>query len=91
MSVTFTNLAGATPDQRRPIELHLKGDLFDRNASITLGENGQTVGRIDRDFMNFGQVFSDKQTYYLTVAPGMDGLLLAAVCVCLDEKVNDPK
>ena len=31
----------------------------------------------------------DKQTYVLTIAPGVDASLLLAICVCLDEAAND--
>ena len=61
MTVSFTNLDG------RPMELQVKGDYFDRNATITL--DGVPVARIDRRFMNGGELFFDNQTYYLTVAP----------------------
>ncbi|KAI5803621.1 tubby C-terminal-like domain-containing protein [Peziza echinospora] len=84
MTISFTNV-----HDKQPIELKINGDFFDRNAKITLGEGGQVVGRIDRNFATLGEVFGDQQTYFLRVAPGVDGLMLAAVCVCLDEKAND--
>ncbi|EEB94352.1 hypothetical protein MPER_06846, partial [Moniliophthora perniciosa FA553] len=36
-------------------------------------------------------ILFDQQTYYLIVAPGVDAALLAAICVCLDEKENENK
>jgi uncharacterized protein YxjI len=70
-------------------ELLLEGDFFDYNAEITL--SGTPVARIARDFANFGELFADKQTYILAIAPGVDACLLAAFCIALDEKANEPK
>jgi hypothetical protein len=61
MTVSFTNLDG------KPMELKVKGDYFDRNATITL--EGVPIARIDRRFLNAGELLFDSQTYYLTVAP----------------------
>ena len=69
------------------IELLIKGDWFDRSAVITMGN--LTVATISRNFMNAGQIFGGQQTYFLTVAPGVDYCLMAAICVCLDEKENE--
>jgi uncharacterized protein YxjI len=63
---------------------------FDRSAEITTAE-GVPVARIARSFVNAGQVFFDKQTYVITVAPGVDAALLLAICICLDEKANESK
>ncbi|KAK5196794.1 hypothetical protein LTR72_001787 [Exophiala xenobiotica] len=69
------------------IELEVKGDWFDRSASITFG--GRPVAHISRSFFNVRQIFGDKQTYFVTVAPGVDLTLIAAICVCLDERENE--
>ncbi|QRV92443.1 protein LURP-one-related 15 [Ceratobasidium sp. AG-Ba] len=71
----------------RDVVFELKGSFFDRNAEITMG--GQPVARITRKFMNAGQLLFDQQTYYLTVAPGVDAAMMVALCVCMDEKVNE--
>ncbi|PWN99522.1 hypothetical protein FA09DRAFT_333817 [Tilletiopsis washingtonensis] len=68
--------------------LVLKGDFFDRNATITTKE-GVPVASIGRSFANAGQVLFDKQTYILNVAPGVDAALMVAVAICLDEKANE--
>lgn len=39
--------------------------------------------------MNFGQLISDRQTYFVSCAPGVDLVLMAAICVCLDERENE--
>lgn len=51
----------------KEIELGVLGDFWRRKASISCG--GQTVARVDRSFLNSGQLQFDQQTYYLTVAP----------------------
>ncbi|KAF9268542.1 DUF567-domain-containing protein [Marasmius fiardii PR-910] len=86
LTATFTNIDG------QEIQLAIRGDFFDRKASINLGTpDGPPVGHISRSFLNGREILFDQQTYYLTVAPGVDAALLAAVCVCLDEKENENK
>ncbi|RDL39319.1 uncharacterized protein BP5553_03659 [Venustampulla echinocandica] len=82
MVTTFTNAS-----DRRPIELLVKGDWLDRKATITMGNT--VVAQISRKFFNAREIFADKQTYFVTIAPGVDLALIAALCVCLDEKEND--
>ena len=82
--ITFVNAA-----DKQPITLHLKGDWLDRSAEVAL--NGRPVATISRSFMNFGQLVSDRQTYYVSCAPGVDLVLMAAICVCLDERENEKK
>lgn len=60
-----------------------------RQAIITLGEGGPAIATISRDYLNTREMFSGQQTYFLTVAPGVDVSLLSALCVCLDEIRND--
>lgn len=81
-SVHFLNAADG-----REVELQINGDWFDRSADITCA--GQTVAHIGRSFFNVREIFADKQTYFVKVAPGVDLTLIAALCVCLDEKENE--
>ncbi|THU94513.1 hypothetical protein K435DRAFT_756557 [Dendrothele bispora CBS 962.96] len=84
LNTTFTNIDG------QETILALRGDFFDRKASINLGgPEGPPVGHISRSFLNGREIIFDQQTYFLTVAPGVDAALLAAICVCLDEKENE--
>ncbi|CAK4033717.1 Hypothetical predicted protein [Lecanosticta acicola] len=69
------------------IEMNIKGDWFDRKADITL--NDKPVAHIARKFFNVREMFGDKQTYFVTVAANVDLSLIAAICVCLDEREND--
>jgi len=64
---------------------------FDKSAQITIGEGGPAVASISRSLMTAGQILGGQQTYYVTVAPGVDLSLMAALCVCLDEKENEKK
>ncbi len=36
-------------------------------------------------------IFAGKQTYGVEVAPGVDLALIAALCICLDEKHNESR
>jgi len=82
MIATFQNASN-----RAPIELLVKGDWLDRSATITMGST--VVAQISRSFFNVREIFGGTQTYYVTVAPGVDLALMAAICVCLDEKENE--
>jgi uncharacterized protein YxjI len=80
--VVFKNAADG-----RPVELEVKGDWFDRSAEITCG--GQPVAHIGRSFFNVREIFADKQTYFVKVAPNVDLTMVAAICVSLDEAENE--
>ncbi|KAK4627009.1 hypothetical protein CLAFUW4_04282 [Fulvia fulva] len=80
--ITFANHA-----DKAPIEMQLKGDWFDRSATIKMGD--RPVAQIQRSFMNVREIFGSKQTYFVTIAPGVDLSLIAAICVCLDERENE--
>lgn len=54
-TVKFVNAADKTP-----IELQVKGDWFDRSASIKLGE--RVVAQVMRSFANAREIFGGKQT-----------------------------
>jgi len=82
MIATFTNTSN-----KAPIELVVKGDWFDRSAKITMGD--VVVATIGRSFFNMREIFGDQQTYYVTVAPNVDLAMMAAICVCLDERENE--
>jgi uncharacterized protein YxjI len=82
MVVLFTNASDG-----RAVELQCKGDWLDRSATITF--NGQPIAQISRKMFNVREMFANKQTYFVTVAPGVDLALIAAVCICLDEKENE--
>lgn len=82
MVASFTNAAN-----KAPVELLIKGDWFDRSAAITM--NNVPVAQISRSFFNMREVFAAQQSYFVTVAPNVDLVLIAAICVCLDERENE--
>jgi uncharacterized protein YxjI len=47
------------------IELEIKGDWFDRSATIEVG--GRPVAHISRKFFNVREIFGDKQTVRTTL------------------------
>lgn len=71
----------------RHVEMEVKGDWFDRSAEITCG--GQPVAHISRSFFNVREIFADKQTYFVKVAPNVDLTMVAAICISLDEEENE--
>lgn len=50
---------------------------------------GRHVANIQRKLFNAREFFGDSQSYTVTVAPGVDLVLIAAICICLDEKKNE--
>lgn len=47
------------------------------------------VARIDRKLLSGKDLLFGQQTYAVQVAPGVDLALIAALCICLDEKNNE--
>ncbi|KUJ13033.1 DUF567-domain-containing protein [Mollisia scopiformis] len=82
MVATFTNASN-----KQPVEMLVKGDWLDRSAVISM--NGATVATIGRSYFNMREIFGGQQSYFVTVAPGVDLAMMAAICVCLDEKENE--
>ncbi|KAF2769258.1 hypothetical protein EJ03DRAFT_351414 [Teratosphaeria nubilosa] len=81
-TVTFKNAADGVE-----YELEVHGDWIDKSASITYG--GRPVAHISRSIFNAREIFGDKQTYFVTVAPNVDLSLIAGICVCIDERENE--
>ena len=44
------------------------------------------VAQVDREFFNARQLLADRQSYAVTVAPGVDVALIVPMMVCLDER-----
>ena len=70
-------------------ELMMKGNFFDTYADITNSKTGQPVAGIDRKMLNPRELFTNQQTYVVTVAQGVDLALITAMCICLDERRNE--
>ncbi|GAQ08600.1 hypothetical protein ALT_5921 [Aspergillus lentulus] len=69
--------------------LQMKGNWSDTKVDIVNEATGVVVARIDRKLWRGHELFFDKQTYAVMVAPGVDLALIAALCVCFDEKNNE--
>ncbi|CAK9780411.1 hypothetical protein CC85DRAFT_283526 [Cutaneotrichosporon oleaginosum] len=84
LTVTFTNAITG-----QPVELNIKGDMFGMGSVIRC--NGQPIAQISREYFNAAQIFGDQQTYFVTVAPGVDLALIAGICMAFDEAENEAK
>ncbi|KAI0532337.1 DUF567-domain-containing protein [Xylaria digitata] len=71
--------------------LMVKGNFFDTRAEITEESTKQPVAVIDRKFFNAREAFTGQDTYAVSVAPNVDMALVAAMCICLDEKKEEGK
>jgi uncharacterized protein YxjI len=71
------------------VTLAMKGSWLDTSADIVDQASGATVARINRKLFNAREAIMGHQTYHVTVAPGVDISLIAAMCICLDAKQNE--
>ncbi|KAJ4361695.1 hypothetical protein N0V95_001679 [Ascochyta clinopodiicola] len=84
-TATFTSQSG------KQEVLTMRGNWRDTTADITDEAQGNVVvARINRQWLSGKDLFFGKQTYGVSVAPGVDMALIAALCICLDEKHNEP-
>ncbi|KAI3614884.1 duf567 domain protein [Moniliophthora roreri] len=84
MTATFRNIDG------QEVVLALNGSFLERNASINFGSSeGPPVAHITRNYKTGMELIFGGQTYYLAVEPGVDAPLMAAICLCLDEKQTE--
>jgi len=67
----------------------MKGGWFDHSADIVETTSGATVARIDRKMLNARDLAFGQDTYAVVVAPGVDAALMAALCICFDEKNHE--
>lgn len=70
-------------------EFKIKGGWFDHSADIVDEKTGHTVARIDRKLLSGRDLAFGQQTYAVEIAPGIDAALIAALCICFDEKNNE--
>jgi uncharacterized protein YxjI len=78
-----------TPRTGKAESLRMKGNWFDSAAEIIDDSTGAVVARIDRKLLSGRDILFGQQTYALTVAPGMDLALAAAICITMDEANNE--
>ncbi|RXK37494.1 hypothetical protein M231_05215 [Tremella mesenterica] len=69
------------------IVLTVKGDIFAYSADVMLGET--VIAQIRKQLVDVREYLADTQTYFVTVAPGVDLTLMAAICICFDEAKHD--
>lgn len=69
--------------------LKMKGNWLDTKVDIVDEATGAIVAQINRKLWQGREVFFDQQTYAVSVARGVDLALIAALCVCFDEKNNE--
>ncbi|CAE6449875.1 unnamed protein product [Rhizoctonia solani] len=62
-----------------------KIDVAFRNAA----DGREVVFDLRGSFFDRSEILFNQQTYYLTVAPGVDAAMMVALCVCMDEKQNE--
>lgn len=73
----------------QPVSLFMKRGRFDTSTEIIDEATGAVVARINRKLINGRKQIFGRRTYHLTVAPGADLALLAAMCICLDERKHE--
>jgi uncharacterized protein YxjI len=84
-TATFTNATNQKLEA-----LTMRGNFLDTTADIVDESQGNLViARIDRKILSGKDLFFGQQTYGVQVAPGVDLALVAALCICLDEKNNE--
>lgn len=67
----------------------MKGNWMDNIVDIIDDHTGAVVARINRKIFRGRELLFSKQTYGVVVAPGVDMALIAAMCICFDEKNNE--
>ncbi|KAL1863358.1 hypothetical protein Plec18167_008220 [Paecilomyces lecythidis] len=85
-TATFTS-----PKTGQIVSLRMKGNWLDSVVDIVEDTTGIVVARINRNIFRGRDLFFGKQTYAAVVAPGVDMALIAAMCICFDEKNNENK
>lgn len=69
----------------------MDGNWRDSTADIRSEANGQVAARVQRKsaLKSLSTLLFDQQTYMVTVAPGADAAVIAAVCIAFDEFENE--
>ncbi|KAF8731828.1 hypothetical protein HU200_015769 [Digitaria exilis] len=76
-------LAGNNTDQQF-CDFRLKGNYFDRNCAIYLGDSDIMIAQITRKY-TAANVLLGRDTFNVTVFPNVDHVFVAALVVLLDE------
>lgn len=70
-------------------EVSLQPSILSIISQLMLTIAGLVVARIDRKLLSGKDIFFGQQTYAVQIAPGVDMALIAAMCICMDEKNNE--
>jgi uncharacterized protein YxjI len=81
--------ANFTTSTGKPVTLQMKGNWTDHGADIVDKDSGRPVARIAPPPLNGRDLVFGQQTYAVIVAPGADAALIAALCICFDEKNHE--
>lgn len=82
LTAKFTNLADGTDSK-----VIVQGDWIDKRATVTM-EDGRILATVNRAF-NMEQVFFEKQTYQISIVPGVDSALVVLLVLAFDESENE--
>ena len=55
---------------------------------LIVTDDGQALAFIQRVVLSTRDLMSTKQPYHVTIAPGVDAAMMAAMCLALDDLVN---
>lgn len=70
-------------------QLLIKGGFMANSADIIEESTGIVVARIERKILSGKDILFGQQSYAVVIAPGVDMALVAAMCICLDEKHHE--
>lgn len=76
---------------KRQHTVYMYGNWLERSMKLYLGkknEGGCLLARASRP-LTMGDMFLDRQTYNLTVFPGVDSALCVLMCIAFDEFWNE--
>lgn len=74
----------ASNDAERVCDFRITGSYHDGACSVTLGDSDTVIAKIDRRFTVVSALLG-KNTYSVTVNPGIDYAFVVALAVVLDE------
>ncbi|KJR88103.1 uncharacterized protein SPSK_07968 [Sporothrix schenckii 1099-18] len=77
----------ATKATGKPEALTMRGSWNNLRGDIK-DDTGHVVARIDRQLLNARELVFHQSSYAVVVAPGMDMAIVAAMCICLDDKAK---
>lgn len=85
LTAKFTNLADGSQ-----CKVIVKGNWRDKRATITMND-GRVLATVNRPIFNMNQVFFGKETYQISIEPGVDMALIVFLVLAFDESQNDGK